>query len=41
LGSPANRYDVSNGEAFRRGLDENALIDGQNVTLDVIKQTTK
>lgn len=36
LGSPSNRYDASYVEAFRKGLTENGLIEGHNVSLEIV-----
>ena len=36
LGSPSNHYDLSYVEAFRSGLTDNGLIEGQNITVDTV-----
>jgi putative tryptophan/tyrosine transport system substrate-binding protein len=36
LGSPSNRYDLSYVEAFRNGLIDNGLVEGRNITVDVV-----
>ena len=36
MGSPSNRHDLSNVEALRNGLVENGLVEGRNVTLDIL-----
>ena len=36
LGSPTNRYDLSYVEAFRNGLLDNGLVEGRNITVDVV-----
>jgi putative ABC transport system substrate-binding protein len=36
IGSPSNTYDQSLVDAFRRGLREVGLVEGQHVTLDVV-----
>ena len=40
IGSPSNAYDQSLVEAFRQGLREVGLVEGQHVTLDVVWVST-
>ena len=41
LGSPSNRYDLSYVEAFRGGLTDNGLIEGRNITVDMVWVTNE
>src|SRR6516225_7326263 len=41
LGSPSNRYDLSYVEAFRGGLTDSGLIEGRNITVDMVWVTNE
>ena len=41
LGSRSNRYDLSYVEAFQNGLIDNGLIEGQNISVDIVWVTNE
>jgi len=41
LGSPSNHYDLSYVEAFQGGLIDNGLVEGRNITVDMVWVTNE